>query len=177
MSLLKTIAEQAAQRKLRFVVIGGRALIFHGYDRQTFDLDLAVDRSERTEWAKLVGEMGYTIHNEGPTFWQFNPPPDTGEPLDIMLASDETLGKIIADAATEFVGNRAVNMASVPTLVALKCHSIKNGHAARVEKDVHDLIFLVVAKKLDLEDNYWRELILKYGTPEIYKKLKKASES
>ena len=44
-----------------------------------------------------------------------------------------------------------------------------------MEKDVDDLIFLVVAKKLDLKDSYWRELILKYGTPEIYKKLKKVS--
>ena len=177
MNTLKAIADRAAERKLQFVVIGGRALNFHGYDRQTFDLDLVVNRSERAEWAKLVGEIGYTIYNEGSTFWQFNPPPDEGEPLDIMLVKGETLGKIISDAATELVEDSAINMASVSTLMATKCHAIKHGHAARVEKDVDDLIFLVVAKKLDLGDNYWRELILKYGTPEIYKKLKKAGKS
>ena len=70
----------------------------------------------------------------------------------------------------------AVNVVSIASLIALKCHAIKNGSAARVEKDVDDLIFLVLEKKLNLKDSHWRELILKYGTPELYKKLQQVGE-
>ena len=42
MGLFQDINSQARQRNLDFVVIGGLAVIFHGYSRDTADLDLYV---------------------------------------------------------------------------------------------------------------------------------------
>ena len=37
-----------------------------------------------------------------------------------------------------------------------------------------DVINLVLANRVKIDDDYWRELILKYGTDELYEKLRRA---
>ena len=63
---------------------------------------------------------------------------------------------------------------SLRDLIILKCHAIKHGHAGRVLKDIDDVIHLVLANKVNLEDDCWRELVLKYGTAELYEILQRA---
>jgi hypothetical protein len=175
-SALRTIAERAAEKKLQFLVSGGIAVVFHGYHRTTFDLDLVVNREQRKQWVNLLANGGYTIFREGETFLQFNPPASDGTPIDLMLTNNATFEKLLAEGITMLEEGVPVTTVSLANLIALKCHAIKHGHAGRVEKDVDDVIYLVLAKRLNMEDNHWRELILKYGTPELYKKLKKVSE-
>lgn len=83
----------------------------------------------------------------------------------------------MADAVSRLEENVPVNIVSLPNLIVLKCHSIKHGHIGRIEQDVDDVIYLLLAKNLNLEDNCWRELFLKYGTPELYEKLQRACKS
>ena len=40
-----------------------------------------------------------------------------------------------------------------------------------MEKDVDDVIGLVRANHLDIAEPQWRELLLKYGPPELHEKL------
>jgi hypothetical protein len=47
-SELKIIAARASEQKLPFLIAGGNAVIIHGYQRLTFDLDLVINKQQRS---------------------------------------------------------------------------------------------------------------------------------
>jgi hypothetical protein len=171
---LKTITELAAERKLRLLLIGGYAVIAHGYQVTTLDLDFAIERNSREEWLSLMTSLGYSFFRERPAFLQFKPTSEHFRPVDLMMTSRETFQKLFDEAVETRVGDVALKAVSLTGLVALKCHAIKHGDEARIFKDMDDVINLILANRVKIEDSYWRELILKYGTDELYEKLRRA---
>ena len=174
MNTLEAIAVKATEQGLSFVLSGGHAVIAHGHPRNTFDVDLIIRRSEQTRWGELARGMGYSFHREGPTFVQFNPPNRDLLPLDLMLVGDETFAKLTADAVAGPASAPGVKVASLHHLLALKCHAIKHGHKGRIVKDADDVIGLALANRLNLDEPDIRELFLKYGTTELYEKVRRA---
>ena len=173
MNTLGTIIELAGERGLGFVLAGGHAVIAHGHPRNTFDLDLIIRRVDRTPWEELARSVGYTFHREGPTFLQFNPPSRDILPLDLMLVGEDTFAKLAADAVPAPASATGAKVVSLRHLLALKCHAIKHGHQGRIVKDADDVIRLVLANHLDLDEPGIRDLLLKHGTTELYEKVRR----
>jgi len=140
---IATIAAQAAERDLPFLLGGGHAVITHGHSRNTFDLDLVIRRSDRERWTALARDMGYVPRSEGPNFVQFDAPGLDRLPLDLMLMNEETFGKLLAEAVPAPVSAGAARSVSLPHLLAMKCHAIKHGHAGRIVKDADDVQHLI----------------------------------
>jgi len=172
-NFLGAIAIQAAEKGLPFVLAGGHAVIVHGHPRNTFDIDLIIRRVDQARWSELVKRMGYSFHREGTTFLQFNPPNAQSLPLDLMLVGDETFTKLMAEAVPAPASAAGAKVVSLPHLLALKCHAIKHGHRGRIVKDADDVIRLVLANKLDLDEPGIRDLFLKHGTAELYEKVRR----
>ena len=171
MSALGTIASSARDKGLSFLVAGGHAVIAHGHPRNTFDIDLIIRRTDRDLWTDLTRALGYSLHREGPTFLQFDPPNAQALPLDLMLVNDATFAKLAADAVPAPPSASGARMVSLLHLLALKCHAIKHGHPGRVVKDADDVIRLTQVNQLDVNDPTIRELFLKHGTVELYEKI------
>ena len=53
-SPIQEIANRAGEAGIPFLVIGGYAVFAHGYVRATDDLDLIVQRGQRTQLSKLL---------------------------------------------------------------------------------------------------------------------------
>jgi hypothetical protein len=175
MNPLRTIVASAAEADLAFLLAGGHAVIAHGHPRNTFDLDLIIRREDRDGWLKLAQGLKYSPFHEGPTFIQFNPPNSDMLPLDLMLVSADTFAGLMADAVPAPAGAASAKIVSLHHLLALKCHAIKYGHAARIVKDVDDVINLVKANRLDMAAPEMRDLFLKHGPAELYEKVRRAS--
>ena len=150
-------------------------MIVHGHPRNTFDIDLIIRRTDRALWEELARGLGYIFYREGPTFLQFSPPNANTLPLDLMLVGDETFAKFLADAVPAPASAAGAKAVSLRHLLALKCHAIKHGHPGRVVKDADDVIRLAQANKLDLEGPGIRDLFLKYGTSELYERVRRLS--
>src|SRR5207237_6156115 len=88
MRVLETISHKAAQAGLPFLIIGGYAVLAHGYIRATADLDLLVPKSRRSEWRALLEELGFSVFQEASSFIQFHPSPEARLPVDLMLVAD-----------------------------------------------------------------------------------------
>lgn len=168
---LAVLAERARETGLAFLLIGGHAVIAHGHPRTTFDLDLLVPRPAVERWRAWVLALGYTLHGEGPTFIQLNPPDAATLPLDLMIVSEDTYRQLEAAAVDTPISAACVRTVCLRHLLALKAHAILHGHPGRVEKDVDDVIGLARANHLDVAETQWRELFLKYGPPELHEKL------
>lgn len=172
MTVLEMICERSALLGVIFLVGGGHAVIVHGYARTTFDLDLIIRRTDRDTWVALLTNLGFTLHHEGPTFLQFNPPPDHHWPVDLMFVSDATFQTLKSEAVVATIGQSEAKVVSLRHLIALKCHAIRHGHPGRVVKDTDDLIRVIEANSLNVEDSNIREIMLKHGTHELYEKIK-----
>ncbi len=175
MNPLGSIAVAAGARGLPFVLAGGHAVIAHGHPRNTFDIDLVIRRADQARWTDLALSLGYSVHREGPTFIQFNPPNAQSLPLDLMLVGDETFEKLTADAVPAPASAAGAKVVSLRHLLALKCHAIKHGHGGRIVKDADDVIHLVLANKLDLDEPTMRDVFRKHGTAELYEKVRHLS--
>jgi hypothetical protein len=172
--LLATIALRALERKLPFLLAGGHAVVLHGVARNTFDLDLIIRREDRAPWFGLLQDLGYALFNQSPTFLQLTAPDARNLPVDLMLVEAGTFGKLLADAQPAPAETHGAKVVSLFHLLALKCHAVKYGHRARIEKDVDDIIGLVRVNHLDVNRPELRSLILHHGTQELYEKLRLA---
>jgi hypothetical protein len=171
---LVEIARATARLNLPFLLAGGHAVIIHGHARVTFDLDMIIRRQDQEAWRSLVAALGYTPYRQGPTFLQFNPLDETRQGLDLMFMAEETFNAMRAEAVTIRQQNVEIQVVSLRHLLALKCHAIRHTHAGRIVKDADDVIQLIQANRLDINERSWREWLLKYGTEDFYTKLQRA---
>lgn len=174
MSLLLEISRLAESKRLRFLLVGGRAVISHGLERSTFDLDLMILQTDADKWIGLMKELGEEKISEGPTFLQFQSTDPDIVPVDLMLVNAVTFEKLLDDSIVSGIYEKPYRTVSLEHLIALKCHAVKFGHAGRVEKDVDDIIGLGRVNNMDWNQDRWREIVLKHGTKELYEKLQRS---
>jgi Nucleotidyl transferase AbiEii toxin, Type IV TA system len=171
---IQKISQQASRTGIPFLVIGGYAVLAHGYTRATEDLDLIVQRGQRAQWTKLLNDSEMTVKNDAATFLQFDPKDKTGMEVDLMFVSGEVFEKLDQEAVKMTVEDVQVRVVSLLHLIALKCHSFQHSKSMRRLKDMDDLVQLILINRLDLNEPELRATILKHGNADTYEKLRHA---
>jgi len=174
MNVFRDLTNKAAETGLPFLVIGGYAVMAHGFVRATEDLDLLVRQGDRSQWRSLFEGMGMTVHRDGGTFLQFNAPPGGRLPVDLMFVANEVFGRMHQSSEKAEFEGRAVGVVSLLQLIALKCHAVRHTTGLRLLKDTDDLIHLIQINALDLQEEQLRGTILKHGNRELFEKLQRA---
>lgn len=161
LELIERLTSEAGKRGLDFLLIGGHAVIQHGYQRLTVDVDLLCRAAQRGEWSGVVEPYGYKMYSEANAFTQF-----AGEPgwpkVDLMFVDDETFEKL----RKESVRKGILHVPSPRHMVALKLHAAKSPTRSEPEKDWGDVEALVKLHRLDPDDPDFRDIILRYGGEE-----------
>ena len=171
---IQKISKQAEDAGIPFLVIGGYAVLAHGYTRTTDDLDLIVQRGRRAQWSKLLDGFGMVVKNDAANFLQFDPADKANMEVDLMFVSEDVFEQLNQTAVKATVEDVQVRVVSLLHLIALKCHSFQHSKSMRRLKDMDDLVQLVLINRLDLKDPELRATILKHGNPETYEKLRHA---
>jgi hypothetical protein len=174
MSVLLSIFQKAGEADLPLLLIGGYAVMAHGFVRATDDLDLLVQASRRDRWSRLMKGLGMSVYLEMPSFMQFDPPPGGRLPVDLMFVADEVFDRMLAVAEHASMEDVSIGVVSLLHLIALKCHAIQHGKPLRRIKDTEDLIQLITRNGLDLNEPGLRATVLKHGNQELYEKLQHA---
>jgi predicted nucleotidyltransferase len=172
MSVVANISREAAKNNLSFLLIGGYAVLAHGFVRTTGDIDFLVRKSQIADWQKLLEGLKFTVKFSGPTFLQFDPPPEEKLPLDLMFVTDENFDPMFSAAKQIEADGVAAKVVTLPHLFALKCHAFKN-RPHRAMKDIEDLVQLAKLNRLDLNEPSLRAIVLKHGGKEFYELLKR----
>lgn len=172
MNELGKISLTARERNLPFLLIGGYAVMAHGFVRTTDDIDVLVRKSQAGEWQTLLEDLKFTVRFSGPTFLQFTQPPGEKLPLDLMFVADETFDQMFAAAGKIQTDDIIAHVVSLPHLFALKCHAFRS-RPHRAMKDIEDLVQLTKVNKLNLNEPSLRAILLKHGGEEVYELLKR----
>lgn len=167
-ALLGAITRAAEERRLPFLLIGGLAVVEHGFGRTTNDMDLMVCRLNRAAWVELFASVGYRPWQDGGSFMQFEPMAGRGLPLDIMLTNESTFTQLHAGAVRRTVMGVEVPLPNLSHLLALKFHAIRHTRGSRGMKDMGDVASLIEVNRVDVTTPDFRQLCDKYGTAELY---------
>jgi hypothetical protein len=157
---------------LRFLVIGGYAVAAHGHSRATFDVDFLAPNEDREEWRQRLLKHKIQLIAETSAFAQFAPPDQTTG-LDLMFVPKTTFDQFWAVSEQREFGAAVAPVPSLDHLLALKLHVLKQGLRHRTFKDAEDVEMLARRNKLNLDEERYEKLFLKYGTREIYETIKR----
>ena len=170
MSIPELVGICSRDEQLRFLVIGGYAVIAHGYARFTHDLDFLIRRQQREQWVKKLKAVGFINFVHRQNFIQVSAL-SGGVDLDLMLVNDATFNQMWAEAKSISFGDVEARMTCLDHLLALKLHVIKQGLVHRIDKDKDDVKMLVRKNSLNIRSRRYQELFLKYGTAAIYEEV------
>lgn len=152
------------------VLIGGFAVHFYKAARHTADVDFLIAKDDLQGALPLFEKEGYRQGVTGKIFTRLEDNGKYGVPIDFMFVDKDTLDKIIKDGKKIEIAGESFIIPSLYDLIALKVHSIKY-NPNRELKDLLDIVSLIRANDIDINDRKLKELCLKYGTGELYNKI------
>jgi hypothetical protein len=159
-SFLTTIATLMKAKDLPALMIDGHAVTALGHPRATFDLDLLIPRSAAGRWTAELSALHYRIFAESANFRQFEAPSGVPlPPVDLMLVDEEVFETL---ELTKTDGT-PIATPGVVAMIALKLHAIQQPARDDVEKDWSDVIALVKAHHLSLDDPEFSATVFKHG--------------
>ncbi len=130
------------ERSVKYLVVGGYAVMFHGYPRATHDIDFFVELSQNNANAlmQVLNDFGFSTKGLSPDFFT-----DKGqavwfgrEPHKVEILNDisgVSFAECYQNRVRANIGGLEINFISLPDLIANKKASGRN-------KDLADLDYL-----------------------------------
>lgn len=160
-----------SSKNISLCLIGGFAVNYYKVTRQTIDVDFLITKSDFDKILSLLIDEGFKQDYTQEVFARLT----TGKPylmdLDFMFVDKETLDKIIQEGNQISIARKKFIVPSLLHLIALKLHAIKYNPKIREYKDLADILELIKVNKIDIKDNEFKNLCLKYGREELYHKI------
>ena len=155
---------------VRFILVGGFAVNFHGFSRNTQDMDFLICEDDFSKAEEALKGLDYEGYSRTENFAQFKAGRLGFMDVDLMFVTRETFEHMYADRAKGSLGGAEVSVPSLKNLIALKLHSMKNNRY-RILSDMEDVVRLMKKHAMDPRGAGFRALCTKYGTDEIYSKI------
>lgn len=168
-SFLTTVAGLIAEKSLPALMIGGHAVTALGHPRATFDLDLLIPRSSVEEWRREFHALGFRVFAETRNFLQFETSPDFPlPPVDLMIVDDEVF-QALQLTRVEF---EPIATPGVMAMIALKLHAIRQPGRSRAGQDWTDVMALIAAHQLTLDDPEFLAIVQRHGGDEGIRRIR-----
>ncbi|OVE73429.1 hypothetical protein BVX93_01600 [bacterium B13(2017)] len=172
MEILRTLALYSEAKNEKFILIGGHALNFYGYTRQTSDIDFIVPKSHKTYWNGIFQRLKYKCNQDDDRFSRYHPENLIGWPIDLMYVDDETFEKLYNESNKGKIAEIEVQVVSALHLALLKLHSLKHFQEHRFAKDFQDLTWIFQNKIKNISDEELKVFCEKYANIDLFYKLK-----
>ena len=137
---LSEILSTLTESKVKFIVYGVVAVVLHGVERMTVDLDIALDFSPVNvkRFISAVYKLGLLprvpvppdalIHEsqremlikKGAVVFTFLDPENPFRMIDVLLAQDKSYKTLVAGSEIKRIGGHAIRIASKKQIIAMK---------------------------------------------------------
>ena len=153
------------------LVIGGHALSAHGLSRQTIDVDCLIPVENRSAFDAHLIKGGFVLLGETENFARFvhrsNQVPD----VDVLFVDEPTFIKLHLNSVPLQRGAAVLRVPTLPHLIALKLHAIRN-NPAREARDWGDITELLRANPDCISAEDFASLCRQFGSAGIADKFK-----
>lgn len=164
------IATEFKKAGIDFVLIGGFAVNAYDFTRQTKDIDFMIADQDYEKAKKVFENAEFQEFEHEKTFsrWRTNCAPPI---LDLIFTDRSSLTKLIEHGTEKTIAGRHIKVPSLEHLIAMKLHAMKQQPERREWKDWIDVIQLIKVNHVDVKADHFRELCLKFGTEELYRRI------
>ena len=170
-AILDVTSRQLSAVGVDCLLIGGFAVNYHGYTRNTLDVDFMIVTEQLDVVRPIMMRAGFTNVSIENHVAFFNAP---GSPLrvDFLRVDKDTMRTLLVNAVCIHMHGCEVKVPSLKDLLAMKIFSLSQDGARRMCKDLPDIAYLSVLHNLDLDSDV-RPLCDRFGTPETYDLIRK----
>lgn len=172
LTIFQLISNIINKANVRCVIIGGFAVNYYKVTRQTIDVDFIITREDFDKICGQFQKAGFKVISLEKVFARLGENKNYPMDVDFMFVDIDTLDKIVSDGKEMSIGKNKFMVPSVYTVIALKLHAIKYNQKLREFKDLPDIVNLIRVNKINHKTKEFRELCLKFGTEELYEKIK-----
>lgn len=159
-------SRQLAAERIDCLLVGGFAVNFHGYTRNTLDVDFMIVGEQLDAVRRIMVATGFTNVTVQDNVTFFNAP-DSPLRVDFINVDRHTMRKLLANAIPATVHEFKVKVPALRDLIAMKIFALSQSVPRRMGKDLPDIAFLSVLHNLDMEADI-RPLCDRFGTSEVY---------
>ena len=170
-NIFQLVSDVFGQKGVTAVLIGGFAVNYYKVTRQTADADFLITKDDFERIVVLLEKEGFKKDYAQDVFARLTADKKYLMDVDFMFVDKDTLDKIIKEGQKANIAGEDFMVPSLYHLIALKLHAIKYNRKIREYKDLADIIELVRVNKVAVGDDEFKQLCLKYGTPELYDKI------
>jgi len=173
-SVFHLIADVTEKAGVSCILIGGFAVNYYRVTRQTADVDFLITKEDFDKIVALLERAGYKRELFQENFAQLKSTKLSLLDVDFMFVEPATLAKILKEGQEMEIAKQKFSVPSLEHLIALKLHSIKYNPRQRLNKDFPDIINLIQTNGMNFKEERFKQLCLKFGDDEIYKKILEA---
>jgi len=166
-SVFDLAAGDLASSGVECLLIGGFAVNYYGYTRNTLDVDWMIVAEQRDAVRAVMRHAGFTnsaVH-ENVMFFQR---PGSGWRVDFLEADANTMAQLLSRAESVAVHGVTVKVPALKDLIAMKLFSLAQNPEQRTGKDLPDIVHLSVFNGLDLERDI-HPLATRYASEAVFK--------
>jgi hypothetical protein len=174
-TILTLAAEQLPAAGVECLLIGGFAVNYHGYTRNTLDVDFMIVADQLEVVRRIMKQAGFinvAIRDNVAFFGAADSTPR----VDFLRVDAETLRKLSANAVDVAVRGHALKVPALKDLLAMKIFALSQDTARRMGKDLPDIAYLCLLHKLDLVADI-QPLCERFGTEKVYELIRTQVEA
>jgi hypothetical protein len=170
--ILDKLAKSLNSQRPEALLIGGQALPLYGVERQTVDVDCLAAAEGATILQRVLLAAGYTEAGRSETVVRYRHASPMMVDVDVMLVDQQTYDGLRRESQEWRTEETMWRVPSLPHLIALKLHSMKN-NPHRFERDLPDIRSLLRENPQVLSRAELEELCAEFGPPGILAELER----
>jgi hypothetical protein len=174
-TILDVASRQLSEAGVDCILIGGFAVNYHGYTRNTLDVDFMIITEQLDAVRQIMTRAGFTNISIENNVAFFNAPGSSLR-VDFLRVDVDTMRKLGANAIRASVHGYEIRVPALKDLIAMKIFALSQDVARRMGKDLPDIAYLSVLHNLDLELDI-RPLCNRFGTPKTYELIRSQMEA
>lgn len=164
--VFETVSVKLTKAGADCLLIGGFAVNYYGYTRNTLDVDFMIAADDIEIVRPIMIQAGYSNVSESDNACFFNAPNEALR-VDFLRVDQQTMLKLLENAKTAVVYGHNIKLPRLNDLLAMKLFALKQGWARRVHKDLPDITNLALVHGIDCEKTL-KPLCMEYADTEIY---------
>ena len=172
--ILSVVASKLPAAGIDCLLIGGFAVNYYGYSRNTLDVDFMILTDHTDAVRGIMTEAGFvnvSVHDNVVFFSAGHDRPRA----DFLRVNATTMQKLLARAVEVEIHGFTLMVPALTDLLAMKIFALSQNTPQRMGKDLPDIAFLSVINDLDPE-SVIRPLCDSFGSKETYELIMKHVE-
>jgi hypothetical protein len=168
-AVFSLVADRLSACGVNCLLVGGFAVNYYGYTRNTLDVDFMVATDDRPVVHSVfvaAGFLNVTVSDNAVFFES----PASPLRVDFLLVDAGTMRGLMANATAVRLRDSCVSVPSLKDLLAMKLFALAHAGNRRMDKDMPDVAHLSVIHQLDLEADL-HPLCREFATEEIFEQI------